>query len=101
MKAVDEETKKNRRKVKIEGSETLLKADLVIAAYERKPDMTYFLEGEGAKRGFKITRKATLDVEKYSQLAIAPNIFAAGDLHTGRATVISAVASGRLAACSI
>jgi len=101
LKTVDEETKKNGRKVKIEGSETLLKADLVIAAYERKPDMTYFLEGEGAKRGFKITRKATLDVEKYSQLAIAPNIFAAGDLHTGRATVISAVASGRLAARSI
>jgi len=39
--------------------------------------------------------------DRFSQLSATPNIFAAGDLHTGRATVISAVAGGRLAARSI
>ena len=101
LKTVDEESKKNGRKVKIKGSRVSLKADLVIAAYERKPDMTCFFEGADAERDFKISRKATLNVEKYSHLAIAPNIFAAGVLYTGRATVISAVAGARLAARSI
>lgn len=42
-----------------------------------------------------------LGAERFSQLAAAPNIFTAGDMHTGRSTVISAVAGGRLSAGSI
>jgi NADPH-dependent glutamate synthase beta subunit-like oxidoreductase len=88
-------------KTQIKGSDAFLNADLIIAAFERKPDLTWFLGEAGAKYGFQVTRNATLAVEKFSQLAVAPNIFAAGDLHTGRATVIGAVAGGRLAARSI
>ena len=78
-----------------------LKADVIINACERKPDLTYFSETHLSKPGFKMTPKGTLQADRFSQLAAAPNIFAAGDLHTGRATVISAVAGGRLAARSI
>lgn len=85
----------------IKGSLTRMNADLVIAAYERKPDMTCLLEGNSTGHDFHITSKETLEAERFSQLAAAPNIFAAGDLQTGRSTVISAVAGGRLAARSI
>lgn len=92
--------KPNRKKI-LKGSNTLLNADIVIAACERKPDMTCILEGNSTGHDFHITSKETLDAERFSQLAAAPNIFAAGDLHTGRSTVISAVAGGRLSARSI
>ncbi len=91
----------HKRKKTIKGSHTLLNADLIITAYERKPDLTGILEGKDANLSFQITSKETLDAERFSQLAAAPNIFAAGDLHTGRSTVIGAVAGGRLSARSI
>ena len=75
-------------------------ADLVINAYERLPDLTVLFESKKKKYHFKITPKATLSAAKFSQLAAA-NIFTAGDLQTGRATVINAVAGGRMAARSI
>lgn len=83
------------------GSYELLPAELIIAASERKPDLTCLLEGKQAAHCFKITKNGTLGADRFSQMAATPNIFAAGDLHTGRATVISAVAGGRLAARSI
>jgi len=63
--------------------------------------LTCILEGEDASLGFQYTSNGTLDVERFSQLAAVQNIFAAGDLHTGRSTVISAVAGGRMSARSI
>ena len=78
-----------------------LKADLIIAAYERVPDLRYLGKCEKLEMNFSITPKGTLGAEKFSQLASAPNIFTAGDMHTGRATVAGAVAGGRLAARSI
>lgn len=76
-----------------------LAADLVIVAYERKPDLSC-ITGNGDGR-FTITPNGTLGVDGDTQQAVAPHIFAAGDLCTGRATVISAVNGGRRAARSI
>ena len=87
--------------VPIKGSGAFRPTDLLILAYERKPDLTCLLEGEDVGLGFKFTRKSTLDANLDTMLAAAPNVFTAGDMHTGRATVISAVAGGRLAARSI
>jgi len=100
VKDTEWSNKHNRKKI-LKGSHTLLNADLIIAAYERKPDLACILEGEDAKNGFQITSKETLYAERFSQLAAAPGIFAAGDLHTGRSTVIRAVAGGRMSARSI
>jgi formate dehydrogenase beta subunit len=89
------------RCVPVDGSEQRTAVDLVITAYERKPDLTCLLDGEDKQIAFKITPNATLSADGETQLAAPPNIFAAGDLHTGRATVIGAISGGRLAAHSI
>ena len=47
-----------------------------------------------ASRVFYVREDPRLEAVKHSQLATAPDIFAAGDLTTGQATVISAVAGG-------
>ena len=96
-----EEPEKHTCTGEIESSPIRLKADLIISAYDRKPDLTCFSEGENDKSSFKITQNGTLGAERFSQLAAKPNIFTAGDLHTGRATVIGAVAGARLAARSM
>lgn len=81
---------------------TRLDADLVVVAYERKPDLACLTEqGADSAIGFKFTPSATLAVDSLTLLAARPNIFAAGDMHTGRASVIAAVAGGRVAARSI
>lgn len=86
---------------RIFGSENKIEATLVISAYERKPDMDYLLHAENNKYQFKASRKSTLDAEENTLLASTPDIFTAGDMYTGRASVIGAVAGGRKAARSI
>ena len=100
LQKIEDESNEGEEKVKIKGPDAHMCADLVINAYERLPDLTDLLESEKQNYHFKITPKATLSAVKFSQLAAA-NIFAAGDLQTGRATVINAVAGGRMAARSI
>ncbi|MFH1154020.1 MAG: FAD-dependent oxidoreductase [Pseudomonadota bacterium] len=85
---------------KIPGSETVLKAGLIIAAFERKPDLHYLI-AEAREYGFKATRQGTLDADRDTLMASPAGVFTAGDLFTGRSTVINAVADGRRAARSI
>ena len=48
----------HKRKKTIKGSHTLLNADLIITAYERKPDLTGILEGRGRRSmAFKLPAK--------------------------------------------
>jgi NADPH-dependent glutamate synthase beta subunit-like oxidoreductase len=94
-------SKKQVRYFPIPGSDTCIDADLVIIAYERKPDLGCLLDGEDAGIGLKTTPASTLAADGITLLAADPDIFAAGDMHTGRATVVSAVAGGRMAARSI
>ncbi len=82
-------------------SETLIDADLVITAYERMPDLACLQNGDDAALGFTATPAGTLAAAGVTLLAAPPDIFAAGDMHTGRATVVGAVAGGRMAARSI
>ncbi|MCD4742653.1 MAG: FAD-dependent oxidoreductase, partial [Desulfobacteraceae bacterium] len=94
---------KNGAKIynKIPGSGDMLEAQLVIAAYERKPDLYYLCHEEKPDYQFKTSGKWTLTANKDTLLAGDPNVFTAGDMYTGRATVINAVADGRKAARSI
>ena len=100
LRTIEDSSIQGEKRVKIKGSDAHMCAELVINAYERLPDLTALLENEKQKYHFKITPKATLSAVKFSQL-VAPNIFTAGDLQSGRATVINAVAGGRMAARSI
>lgn len=79
-------------------SQMRLKTDLIIGAYERKPDMDCLINTEDRDLGFHFTRQSTISVDADTLLAAAPNIFAAGDFYTGRATIIGAVAGARKAA---
>jgi NADPH-dependent glutamate synthase beta subunit-like oxidoreductase len=101
LEVIGEEGSRHVRYAPLAGTDAPLPVDLVIVAYERKPDLTCLLEGEDSELDFRISPAANLDVERDTFRAASTDIFAAGDLHTGRATVISAVAGGRLAARSI
>ena len=84
----------------IPGYEALLKADTVIVALERKPDLACLQEPH-KPFPFKATAHHTLAVDADTLQTDLPHVFAAGDLYTGRATVIKAVSGGRQAARSI
>lgn len=83
-----------RKPIPIEGSEFFLEADHVVAAIGQEPDLEFM--GDGLK----------LDVSKWNLLVVnaetlqtsVPWIFAGGDVVTGPATVIEAVAAGKRAA---
>ena len=72
-----------------------------IAAYERKPDLYYICHEANHGYHFKASDKWTLIADRDTLLAGDSNMFTAGDMYTGRATVISAVADGLRAARSI
>ena len=80
-----------RRPVPIEGSESDVEVDTVIAAIGQKTD---------APANLKTNKWGDIDVsEKSNQME--DNVFAAGDCITGAATVVEAVAGGRKAALAI
>jgi len=80
----------------INGSEYTMNVDTVIKATGQRPD-TSFLKGDGvgtAKGGTIVTDPRTLATGR-------KGVFAGGDVQTGAATVIEAIAAGQRAACSI
>ncbi len=86
---------------RINGTQQKMKTALVISAYERKPDIEYLFKANKETFHFKASKTATLDADKNTLLASEPDIFTAGDMYSGRASVIDAVAGGRRAARSI
>lgn len=74
---------------------------LVIAAYEREPDLEYLLHDTKLEGRFKASARGTLAADPDTLMASPPNVFTAGDVYTGRSTVINAIADGRRAARSI
>jgi NADPH-dependent glutamate synthase beta subunit-like oxidoreductase len=76
----------------------VLDVDTVIIAIGQTADMA-FLEGQGSA----ITHNAhgTINVDPLTLATDAPDVFAAGDITTGPATVTDAMASGREAAESM
>ena len=85
-----------RRPVPIPGSEFNVDADTVIVAIGQAPDLS-FLDGSGVE----ITRDGTIPANPDTLATNLPKVFVAGDVQTGPATVIQAVAAGRKAALGI
>lgn len=85
----------------VPGSAKTIGVQLVIAAYEREPDLEYLLHDTKLEGRFRASPRGTLAADPDTLMASYPNVFTAGDLYTGRSTVISAIADGRRAARSI
>ena len=85
-----------RKPIPIPGSEFNVAADTVIAAIGQIPDLS-FINGSGVETAVGGTISANPDTLKTN----LPKVFVAGDAHTGPATVIQAVATGKKAAFGI
>ena len=86
-----------RRPVPIEGTEFVVDADTIIPAISQSPDLTFLPEDHG----FALTRWDTFEVNQNTLETNKPGIFAGGDAVTGPATVVEAMAAGKLAATMI
>lgn len=87
-----------RRPIPIEGSEFTVNADTVITATGQTPDPS-FLSQDDLK--LKRTSRGTLVVDNETLQTNVKGVFAGGDVVTGAATVIEAIAAGDRAASSI
>lgn len=89
-----------RRPVPIEGSEFDISADWVFLAIGQKADLTC-LENSRYNNLLQISRWGTFEVESETMATNIPGIFAGGDVVTGAATAIEAIAAGKKAANAI
>jgi NADPH-dependent glutamate synthase beta subunit-like oxidoreductase/2,4-dienoyl-CoA reductase-like NADH-dependent reductase (Old Yellow Enzyme family) len=85
-----------RRFEPVKGSEFVVEADTVIPAIGEIPDLS-FLDGEG----FHWTETKTIWTDPPTMMTGIKGVFAGGDVVSGPATVIEAIAAGRKAALSI
>lgn len=90
-----------RRPEPIEGSNTFMEADLVIAAIGQKPDLSCLYDDDATECPLETTRWKTIVADPDTFQTAIPDVFTAGDVFTGPDLVISAVGDGRKAARSI
>ena len=86
-----------RRPIPVEGSKFLIDIDTVIAAIGQTPDLS-FLPPDCR---LETTKGQTFVVDPVTLATTQPGVFAGGDVVTGPATVIEAMAAGERAAISI
>ncbi len=80
-----------------EGSEHVLPCEVVIFAIGQRAGLAFIPESAGVG----VTRMSTIAVNPNTFAATRPGVFAAGDVTTGTAYVVEAVASGHKSAASI
>ncbi|RLF16014.1 MAG: BzdV protein [Thermoprotei archaeon] len=86
-----------RRPVPIKGSEFILEVDTVIPAIGQEVDLSFI----PASLGLKVSRRGTIEARPDTLETNIKGLFAGGDVVTGPASVIEAIAAGRRAASSI
>ena len=86
-----------RRPVPVKGSEFVLDVDTVIVAIGNKPNPLI----PRTMSGLETTRWGTIVADEATMATSVEGVFAAGDIVSGAATVISAMGQGRIAARSI
>jgi len=86
-----------RRPVPIAGSEYFVPCDNVVFSVGQRAGLAFIPESAGVG----VTRQQTIAVNPNTLAATRPGVFAAGDVTTGTAFVIEAVAAGHQAADSI
>jgi len=86
-----------RRPVKIEGSEFVVEADMVVVAIGNSPAPLV----PQTTPGLEVTKHGTIIADQDTGQTPRPGLFAGGDIVTGAATVIEAMGAGRRAAAAI
>jgi NADPH-dependent glutamate synthase beta subunit-like oxidoreductase len=89
-----------RRPVPMEGSETVMDIDVVIAAIGQRPLKGWY-SSDLEERGVKLTRWDTIEADEITLQTEIPHIFTGGDIWSGPALLVDAVGTGRRAARSI
>jgi heterodisulfide reductase subunit A-like polyferredoxin len=84
-----------RRPIPIEGSEFVINLDAVIPAIGEAPDVSFL------PTGAKVTGRKTIECDPLTLETSLPSIFAGGDVVSGPATVVDAIAASKRAAVSI
>ncbi|UCC70976.1 MAG: FAD-dependent oxidoreductase [Gemmatimonadota bacterium] len=80
-----------RRPVPIEGSEFTVEIDTLVPAIGQEPDVVPMVDGNG----LKLSRWNTVEVDPETLYAGVEGIFAGGDVVSGPATVVDAMAHGK------
>jgi len=83
-----------RRPIPIEGTETRMELDTLVTATGQGPDLAFM----GDRVKLNVNRRGLIETLESSTSTGLEKIFAGGDVTTGPATVIGAVAKGQLAA---
>lgn len=73
-----------------------IESDSILLAVGQRTDLSFL----GANPGIE-TERGRISIEEASQMTSKPNVFAGGDITTGPATVVAAMAAGRRAAENI
>ncbi|MBN1692725.1 MAG: indolepyruvate ferredoxin oxidoreductase subunit alpha [Dehalococcoidales bacterium] len=96
MKLGEPDASGRRRPVPVAGSEFVVETGLIIAAVGEEPDLAFMTgdDGKAISKGYIKADPVTLETN-------VKGVFAGGDVVTGAATVIQALAAGRKAAKSI
>ncbi|MDR3610780.1 MAG: FAD-dependent oxidoreductase [Ignavibacteriaceae bacterium] len=90
-----------RRPVKIEGSEFDIDLDFILAAIGQKTNVEFLDDlNNNLDEKLALTKWGDINADKKTLQTSVKNIFAAGDAVTGPATLIEAIAQGRIAAKS-
>jgi NADH-quinone oxidoreductase subunit F len=94
MKLGEVDESGRRRPIPIAGSEFITDLDTLIPAIGEFPDL-FFLR---KKSEIEVTKRGTLVVDPETLVTSREGVFAGGDVVTGPATVVEAIAHGKLAA---
>ncbi len=86
-----------RRPVPVEGTETRMELDMLVTATGQGPDLAFMED----RVKLNIDRRGLIETAEDSTTTGLEKIFAGGDVTTGPATVIGAIAKGQLAAREI
>jgi len=90
-----------RRPVKIEGSEFDIELDYILAAIGQKTNVNFIDDiNQWAGKELRLNKWGDIDANPNTLQTSISNVFACGDGVTGPATLIEAIAQGRLAAQS-
>lgn len=97
MKLGEPDASGRRRPIPVEGSEFAIDLDMVIMAIGQAADVSFLNKDEK----FELTRWGTFKVDPDTLQTNVSGVFAGGDVVTGPATIIEAIAAGKEAAESI
>jgi len=96
MKLGEPDASGRPRPIPIKGSEFLIPVDTVIAALGQAPETDFVKE-----LGVSLSRRGTIEIDNETGATNIEGVFAGGDVVTGPAFVIDAIAAGKKAARSI